>query len=115
MRRWLIRVVFPMIFIFGHVAWAPPEEVVPVSGQTSVAFFSPDRELSPRIQIRGTRVTVRHRSTGSGEVQGTALRGARIYTFKTPGTYTVEAGTYRHLVFGKVPSGGSIESILNYE
>ncbi|MFP4283069.1 MAG: hypothetical protein ACLFR7_11975 [Opitutales bacterium] len=83
--------------------------------RTSRAFFSPEQEVSPLIQIRGTRITIQHRVQGSGEIRGTALRGERTYQFPEEGTYEVEPGRYQHLVYGSVPSGGSIESRLRYQ
>ncbi len=67
------------------------------------------------IQIRGNQVTVRHQSQGSGQVRGTALRGARTYNFTRDGTYRIEPGQYQHVVYGQVPSGGAIISIIRYE
>jgi hypothetical protein len=83
--------------------------------RTSRALFSPERELAPTIQITGSTITIQHRVKGSGEVRGTALRGKRTYRFSGDGTYEVEPGRYQHIVFGQVPSGGSIESLLRYQ
>lgn len=83
--------------------------------RTSRAYFSPEREVAPTIEIRGTQVSVQHRTTGSGVIRGTALRGARTYEFKKSGTYTVEPGTYTHIVYGQVPSGGALESLIQYQ
>lgn len=83
--------------------------------RTSRAVFSPEREIAPTIQITGTRVNVQHRVSGSGKIKGTALRGRRTYEFKVGGSYTVEPGIYKHIVYGQVPSGGALESIVKYQ
>lgn len=111
MRVWLG--IFLLLLGAVTVGWESPP-AVPLSGKTSIATFGPDGEVSPTIQIREGQVTVRHSANGSGVVRGTALRGARTYTFTQEGTYRVEPGTYRHIVFGQVPSGGSITSTLRY-
>jgi len=83
--------------------------------KTSRARFSPEGERAPRITISGNQVKVRHVTKGSGKVRGTALRGDRTYNFSSNGTYSVAPGRYQHLVYGDVPSGGSIESVLQYQ
>ena len=85
------------------------------STRTSRAVFSPEKELAPTIQITVSKITVQHRVKGSGEVRGTALRGKRTYQFSSDGTYEVEPGRYQHIVYGQVPSGGSIESLIRYQ
>lgn len=88
----------------------------PMAGsKTSRALFSPQKEVAPVIVISGSKVSVSHRVTGSGEVSGTALKGERTYRFSRDGTYEVEPGRYQHIVYGRVPSGGSIESVLRYQ
>lgn len=83
--------------------------------RTSRAVFSPEKEVSPTIEITGRSITVQHRKSGSGEVRGTALRGERTYRFSRDGSYEVEPGRYQHIVYGQVPSGGSIESFIRYQ
>lgn len=83
--------------------------------RNSRAVFSPEQELSPTIVITGRTIEVHHRVKGTGEVRGTALRGERTYTFDKDGTYEVEPGRYQHIVYGQVPSGGSIESLVRYQ
>ena len=111
MRIWL-GIAFLLLGMVS-VGWERPSPE-PMAERSSVATFGPNGEVSPTIQIREGRITVRHSATGSGVVRGTALRGARTYTFTQPGTYQVEPGTYRHIVFGQVPSGGSISSTVRY-
>lgn len=106
-RRWLRWALTPGLLVgLGAVPAA--------SWKTSRARFSPDREIKPMIQVTGDRVKVSHRINGSGTIEGTALRGARTYRFAREGNYRVEPGRYQHLVYGKVPAGGWIESVLRY-
>ncbi len=51
---------------------------------------------------------IRHQHSGSGVVEGTSLRGSQSYQFTREGTYKIIPGTYKHIVYGKVPSQGSI-------
>jgi hypothetical protein len=95
------------LFLLGAVPMA--------STRTSRAIFSPERETTPRIEITQSQITVQHRENGSGKIRGTALRGARTYNFSKSGKYTVEPGRYQHIVYGQVPAGGSIESIIKYQ
>jgi hypothetical protein len=84
--------------------------------RTSRAMFSPEQEVSPTIVISGETVEVRHRVQGTGQARGTALRGAEhTYRFPKDGTYTVVPGRYQHIVYGQVPAGGSIESLVRYQ
>lgn len=103
--------LWPLILLYFFLLGAAPME----STRTSRALFSPEREVTPTIQITGTQVSVQHRATGSGKIRGTALRGRRTYEFKKSGTYTVEPGTYTHIVYGQVPSGGTLESTIRYQ
>lgn len=86
-----------------------------VSGEkTSRAVFSDSGETSPVITITEDTIMIRHQQSGSGVVEGTSLRGPQSYQFTREGTYKVTPGTYKHIVYGKVPSQGSISSIVRY-
>lgn len=95
------------IFLLGAVPVA--------TWRVSRAVFSPEKEVSPTIVITEGHITVSHRVQGTGEIRGTALRGERTYRFSKDGTYEVEPGRYQHIVYGQVPSGGSIESLIRYQ
>ncbi len=106
-RRWLRWATLSGLAGMGAVPLA--------TWKTSRAFFSPEREAAPFIEITGGSLQVQHRASGSGKLQGTALRGSKVYEFAKEGTYRVEPGRYQHIVYGQVPAGGSIESVIRYQ
>lgn len=71
-----------------------PGQISPLA--VSVAYTTPSGPVVNTIQINTSTVQVSHRIEGSALQMSTRLFGPQTYDWRTPGTYQIQPGRYRH-------------------
>jgi hypothetical protein len=118
MNTWKVRsslraVVVALVLPFTAVT-APAQDRVKngpcADSKTVYVRFDGTSRESPTVKVRGSKISLMFlESCGCCEVHGLSVEGSGgSYFFKEGGTFSIQPGTYRLAIAGKITTGGGV-------